>query len=370
MNITLNEIPIREIYKGYNESEECGVWGYNGKLNIRPPFQREFIYDEDQRAEVIRSVRKNFPLNIMYWIVNKDGNFEMLDGQQRTISICQYLRNDFSVDRFSFTGLTDEEREQIESYKLMIYFCEGTDLEKRAWFKIVNIAGEQLTNQELRNAIYPGAWITDAKRRFSRPNAPAQNLGSKYLNGNPIRQEYLETALKWYAEYNGISRKSDDDAICECMSRHQNDSGAEHLWLYFQNVINWVQSVFPNYRKEMKGINWGAYYNKYRDRIFDAHAFEERLKELFDDDDVTRHSGIYEYLLDGQEKHLNIRKFSDKIKRQTYERQEGKCKFCGKHFEIDEMQADHITPWSKGGHTIPENCQLLCKSCNRKKSNL
>ena len=367
MKITLHEIPIREIYIGYTESEEGGVWAYNGRLNVRPPFQREFIYIDQQRDDVIRSIRKNFPLNIMYWVVNGGGKFEMLDGQQRTISICRYLADGFSVDNFNFGNLTGDEQEKILGYKLMIYFCEGTDSEKRDWFNIVNIAGEQLTPQELRNANYPGAWITDAKKRFSKRNSAAQIFAGKYLSGDPIRQDYLQTVLKWYAESERIAGRSDDDIICGCMSRHQNDSGAEKLWLYFQNVINWVQSLFPNYRKEMQGLNWGYYYNNFHGRDFDAHELEERLRELFDDDDVTRPAVIYEYLIDGHERHLSIRKFSDKEKRRVYERQKGVCKFCGKHFDIEEMQADHITPWSKGGHTTLDNCQLLCKQCNRKK---
>ena len=182
MNITLHEITVREISEGYTESEESGVWAYGGKLNIRPPFQREFIYSEKQRDDVIRSILSDFPLNVMYWIVNDGGKFEMLDGQQRTISICQYINGVFSVNNFNFTSLANDEQEKILSYKLMIYYCEGTDSEKRDWFNIVNIAGEQLTPQELRNAIYPGAWITDAKRRFSKRNSPAQIFAGKYLS--------------------------------------------------------------------------------------------------------------------------------------------------------------------------------------------
>ena len=367
MKITLHEIPVREISEGYTESEESGVWAYGGKLNIRPPFQREFIYSEKQRDDVIRSILSDFPLNVMYWIVNDGGKFEMLDGQQRTISICQYINGVFSVNNFNFTSLANDEQEKILSYKLMIYYCEGTDSEKRDWFNIVNIAGEQLTPQELRNAIYPGAWITDAKRRFSKRNSPAQIFAGKYLSGDPIRQEFLQTVLKWYAEYEHTEGKSDDEIIRNCMSRHQRDSGAERLWLYFQNVINWVQSLFPNYRREMQGLNWGYYYNNFHDKNFDAHELETRLLELFDDDEITRNAGIYEYLIDGQEKHLQLRKFSDKDKRKVYERQKGKCRRCEKPFDISRMEADHIIPWSQGGHTTLDNCQLLCKICNRQK---
>ena len=373
MNITLHEIPIREIFSGYTESEEGGVWAYSGRLNIRPPFQREFIYSDKQRDDVILSVRRDFPLNVMYWVMNDGGKFEMLDGQQRTISICRYLEDKFAVSYdghpMMFGSLTDDEKEQILGYRLMIYFCDGTDSEKRDWFSIVNIAGEKLTDQELRNAIYPGSWLTDAKRRFSRNNGPAQNDGGKFLKGSPIRQDYLETVLKWYAESEDFDGKP-DDAICACMLRHQRDSEAGGLWLYFQNVINWVKRVFTVYRKEMKGINWGHYYNVYGGGEFDAVHLEERIKSLMDDDDVTSVPGIYEYLLDGQEKHLSLRAFSDRIKRRVYEKQKGCCKFCGKHCDdIRQMEADHITPWSEGGHTTEDNCQLLCKPCNRKKGN-
>ena len=367
MNITLHEITVREISEGYINTEEGGVWAYGGRLNIRPPFQREFIYSDKQRDDVIRSILNDFPLNVMYWVVNDGGKYEMLDGQQRTISICEYLAGNFSVKNFNFTSLANDEQEKILSYKLMIYFCEGTDSEKRDWFNIVNIAGEQLTPQELRNAIYPGAWITDAKRHFSKRNSAAQIFAGDYLSGDPIRQDYLQTVLKWFAEYERIKVKGGGDIICECMSKHQNDSGAEKLWLYFQNVINWVKSLFPNYRKEMQGLNWGYYYNNFHDKDFDAHELEARLLELFDDDEITRNAGIYEYLIDGQEKHLSLRTFSPKEKRKVYERQKGKCKRCGKNFDISQMEADHITPWSQGGHTTLENCQLLCKSCNRKK---
>lgn len=369
MKIELHEIPISEVVKGYHENNDNGVVGYGGNLDIRPAFQREFIYNNEQRDEVIRSVRKNFPLNIMYWICNPDGKFEMLDGQQRTISICRYVQDTFAVDKMRFMNLTPEEQTKFLSYKLMIYFCEGEEREKRDWFKIVNMAGEELTPQELRNAVYPGTWLTDAKKIFSRRNGAAQNFASSYLSGDPIRQDYLETALKWIGEFKGFQGKT-DDIICAYMSQHQHDSESGELWLYFQNVINWVKRVFQVYRKEMRNVNWGIYYNKYHENDFDAVKIEHEIQRLIDDDDVTSISGIYEYILDGQEKHLNLRKFRPKDIRAAYERQEGKCKKCGKTFAIDDMEADHITAWSKGGHTTPENCQMLCKSCNRRKGNV
>ena len=360
MKIKLHEIPVRDVITGYKDSAENGVVGYNGKLNIRPAFQREFIYKDKQRDEVIRTIRKNFPLNVMYWVLDDDGGYELLDGQQRTISICQYVSGDFSIDHLAFDNLTKDEQEQILDYPLMVYICEGTDKEKLDWFKIINIAGEQLTAQELRNAIYTGEWLTDAKRYFSKNGCVAYGLGGDYLNGSAIRQDYLETTLKWIS----------NDNIEEYMAQHQHDPNANELWLYFQSVINWVKVVFPNYRKEMKGIEWGRLYNEYKDVSFNSAELEKRIKELMMDEDISNKKGIYEYLLDGKEKHLNIREFTPNQKREAYERQNGVCPNCNGTFEIQEMEGDHITPWHSGGKTNAENCQMLCKECNRRKSGI
>lgn len=364
MKIKLHEIPVRDVVNGYVDSAENGVVGYGGRLDIRPAFQREFIYKEKERNEVIRTIKKNFPLNVMYWVLDDNGNFELLDGQQRTISICQYVRNEFSVDHMIFDNLTNGEQEQILNYPLMIYICEGTDKEKLEWFEIINIAGVELTPQELRNAIYTGEWLTEAKKYFSKSQCPASQIARDYLTGPANRQKDLETALKWIAARDGIE-------IRDYMSQHQHDTNCNELWLYFQTVINWVRVTFPQYRgRLMKGLDWGIYYNKYGTGKYDPKKLEARIVELLDDEDVSNQKGIYEYLLDGQERHLNIRAFSSKMARTAYERQKGICPKCGKHFEIGEMQADHITPWSKGGKTIAENCQMLCADCNRRKSDM
>lgn len=364
MKIKLHEIPVRDVVAGYKNNAENGVVGYGGKLNIRPAFQREFIYKDRQREEVIHTIVKNFPLNVMYWVKGDDGTFELLDGQQRTISICQYVNGSFSIDHMSFHNLTQTEQNKILDYRLMIYICEGTDKEKLDWFKIINIAGEQLTAQELRNAIYTGEWLTEAKKYFSKTNCPAYQTAEKYLSGSPIRQNYLETVLKWIAARDKIE-------IEDYMSRHQHDTNCNELWLYFQTVINWVQATFPNYRgKLMKGLDWGIYYNKYGAGNYDPKALEAAALQLLDDEDVSNQKGIYEYLLGGQERHLHIRAFSPKMARIAYERQKGVCPRCGGRFSMEEMQADHITPWSKGGHTTPDNCQMLCADCNRRKSDL
>ncbi len=365
MKIELQKIKVRDLVAGYINSDEEGVVGYDGLLNIRPKYQREFVYKDKQRDEVINTIRKNFPLNVMYWCKNDDGKFELLDGQQRTISICEYVEGNFSIKGLAFHNLTKDQQEQILDYDLMIYFCEGTDSEKLDWFEIINIAGEELTPQELKNAIYTGEWLTDAKKHFSKNGCPAYKIANKYLNGSPIRQEYLETALKWICDRDNIKE------IKDYMSKNQNNSNANELWLYFQNVINWVNAIFPNYRKEMKGLEWGYIYNKYKDKNLNPKEIEEKISELMKDeyDEITNKKGIYEYLLSGNEKYLSIRKFKDNEKRKVYERQKGICVRCKNHYEIEEMEADHIKPYSEGGHTTIDNCQMLCIDCNRRKSN-
>lgn len=361
MNIELLNVTVREIVDGYVNNDEEGVIGYHGKLNIRPKYQREFVYKDKQRDEVINTIRKEFPLNVMYWCKSSDGkSYEVLDGQQRTISFCEYCKSKYSINDKYFHTLPLDQQEQILNYKLFVYVCEGTDSEKLDWFKIINIAGEKLTDQELRNAIYTGEWLTDAKRHFSKNGCPAYGLAGDYLAGSCIRQDYLETALDWISE----------GKIEKYMSDHQLDSNANELWLYFTSVISWVQTLFPNYRKEMKGIEWGKFYNRYKDNFFDTKKMEEQIKTLMIDEDITRKSGIYEYLIDGDERHLSIRAFSPNMKREAYERQGGICPNCGNHFEIEEMEGDHITPWHDGGKTISENCQMLCKECNRRKSGI
>lgn len=358
MKIELKEITVREVKNGYVNDNEEGVVGYGGKLNIRPKYQREFVYKDKQRDAVIETVRKNFPLNVMYWVKNEDDTYEVLDGQQRTISICEYTAGKFSLNFQYFHNLEETEQEQILDYKLMVYFCEGNDKEKLDWFKTINIAGEKLTDQELRNAIYTGTWLTDAKRYFSKSGCAAYGIASDYMNGSPIRQDYLETAIDWIS----------DGTIEEYMAQNQHNSSASELWSYFQSVINWTQDTFPHYRREMKGVAFGALYNEFKDREIDPEKIETEIKKLMQDEDVTKKSGIYEYVLTRNEKYLNVRAFTDKQKRETYERQGGLCVKCREHYEIEEMEADHIDPWHSGGKTISENCQMLCKEDNRRKS--
>ncbi len=359
MKIELREILVREFVEGYSDDGEGGVRGYGGRLDIRPPYQREFVYKDKQRDAVIDTINKGFPLNVMYWAVRNNGTFEIIDGQQRTISIAQYVIGDFSFEGRYFHNLQDDEENRILNYPLMIYLCSGTDSEKLEWFKTINIAGEKLTDQELRNAVYAGSWVSDAKRYFSRRGGSAYGVGHDYLNGREIRQEYLETAIKW------ISRGNIEDY----MGQHQHDENAESLWDYFRSVIDWIEKVFTKKRKPMKGVDWGSLYNEYKDEQLDPNEIEAETARLIQDEDVTSQSGIYPYILTREEKYLSIRKFSDAIKQKVYERQGGQCKMCFETFDIEKMEADHITPWSEGGKTIEENCQILCKECNRRKTN-
>jgi hypothetical protein len=357
MKIELHEIAVKDVVNGYVNNDEEGVIGYGGKLNIRPKYQREFVYKDKQRDAVLDTVMKGFPLNVMYWVETPDG-YEVMDGQQRTISLCEYITGKYSINFRYFFNLTDDEKNEILNYKLMIYFCQGTDKERLDWFRTINIAGVKLTDQELRNAVYTGPWLTDAKKRFSKTGCAAYAIGEDYVNGSPIRQDYLETAISWISGGN----------VEDYMSKHQNDKNANPLWLHFKQVIDWVQATFPSYRKEMKGIDWGTLYNAHKDETLDPGELEKKVAELMMNDDVTNKKGIYDYVLSGDERKLSIRAFTDSMKRGAYERQKGICPICGKHFEYDEMEGDHIIPWHRGGKTVVENCQMLCKDCNSKKS--
>ena len=356
MKIELKEITVRELIKGYQDNNEDGVVGFDGRLDIRPPYQREFVYDEKERNAVINTLQKDFPLNVMYWAVRDDGNLEVIDGQQRTISICQYVIGDYSIDGFYFHSLPKDKEEQILNYTLMVYFCSGEDSEKLDWFETINIAGKVLTKQELRNAVYSGSWVSDAKRYFSKNSRP--KIGDEYLSGSANRQEYLETAIDWFSE----------GKIAVYMSKNQHQPNATELWIYFQSVIKWVKANFSEYRREMKGISWGFLYNEFKDQEYDSKKLEEKIALLMEDEEVGNKKGVYAYILTGKKKHLNLRIFNDKQKREAYERQKGICVECKKHFELNEMEADHIDPWHLGGKTSAVNCQMLCKEDNRRKS--
>lgn len=363
MQIEQRKVTVREVTEGYFNDAEEGVTGYDDRLDIRPKYQREFVYKDNQRDEVIRTVMRGLPLNVMYWCRTGQDTYEVLDGQQRTISLCEYVDGSFSVDDKYFYNLPSDQQDKILDYELFVYVCDGTDSEKLDWFKIINIAGERLTDQELRNAVYAGSWVSDAKRYFSKTGCAADTLAGDYLKGASIRQEYLETAISWAAA-------ADGKTIEGYMAKHQNEPTAQALWSYFRSVIEWVDAIFPKKRKEMKGLAWGLFYNKHGKRTdLDPKALEVEIQRLMGDEDVTKKSGIYEYLLTGSERALSIRAFDRRDALAAYEKQHHKCSICGEEFEFEEMQADHIKPWSKGGHTTPDNCQMLCRDCNLKKSN-
>ena len=304
MNIELHKITVRELTQGYVDNNENGVRAYGGRLDVRPPYQREFVYKEKQRDAVIDTLTQGFPLNVMYWAkrivadcVSQSGKsvcgdadgdngsdkaqYEIIDGQQRTISICQYVNGDFAFNFRYFHNLQPDEQEQILNYELQIYICSGTDSEKLKWFRTINIAGEALTEQELRNAVYAGSWVSDAKRYFSKNGAPAAKIGSDYLNGSAIRQDYLETAIDWISDGN----------IEVYMSNHQHDASAAPLWQFFQSVITWIETSFrptKERKKIMKGVEWGMLYKQFKDQVFDYKAIDEEVKRLILDDDVTK----------------------------------------------------------------------------------
>lgn len=363
MEIELKQVTVRELAAGYQNDDENGVIGFNHKLNIRPKYQREYVYNPKQRDSVIATVRKSYPLNVLYWAVNEDETFEVMDGQQRTISICEFVKGKFSIDNEYFHTLTQDQQDQILDYKLMIYFCTGKDSEKLDWFKTINIAGLKLSDQELRNAVYTGPWLTDAKKYFSKTGCAAYQLSSDLLRGTPNRQDYLETVLDWIS----------GGTIESYMANSQTKPTAIELWNYFSSVINWVRSTFPTLRrKEMQGLPWGELYNHHKDQLLDPTVLEAEITQLMQDDEVTNKRGIYAYVLDRKERHLSLRSFDNRIKREVFERQAGICPKCPPGHAphpFEGTQADHITPWSKGGRSTVDNCQLLCNDCNRRKSN-
>ena len=376
MQITETKVKVSGLCKNYSDDGDGGVFGYDGKLTIRPSFQREFVYKDKQRDAVIETVRKGYPLNVMYWSKVTDTEFEVLDGQQRTISLGQYLNGDFAIkingnDKF-FHNLTDNEKQQIKDYELTIYICDGTEEEKLEWFKVINIAGETLTNQELLNATYAGPWLADAKNYFSKRNCVAGQMATGFIKGNPIRQDYLEKALSWIADRDNL------DSGGKYMAIHQHDADANELWLYFQEVISWAKRMFPNVNKKLtEGQDWGILYNKYHDKKYNSNEIQSVIEKLLQDEDVTKQIGIIPYVLSDRTKHdekyLSIRAFSEQMKHRVYEKQKHKCPMCVKNgidteYAFEEMQGDHIVPWSKGGRTIEDNLQMLCEKCNNDKS--
>lgn len=370
MTIKQIEVTVRDITTGYINNDEQGVRGYNGQLDIRPPYQREFIYNDKEQQAVITTVLHGYPLNVMYWVKRSDDAecpYEVMDGQQRTLSLCEYVAGKFSYDYKNFFNQPADIKKQILDYKLTVYVCEGEPSEKLEWFKTINIAGKPLNEQEINNAVYAGPFVSDAKRHFSKSNCGAYRLGKDLVNGTPIRQDFLKKALEWMAEHE--TRDGKRQTAVGYMAAHQHDPNANNLWTYFQNVLNWAQTNFDmkRFKRIMKGLNWAELYDKFGSETLNTAELGKRISVLLRDSEIQKQSGIIPYVLTGDERHLDLRAFPDDIKLAVWEQQNHICPNCGKEFDYEFMEGDHITPWREGGRTVVENCQMLCRECNRRK---
>ncbi len=370
MTIEETKIKVRDIVRGYVNNDEQGVRGYDGKLDIRPPYQREFIYNEREQQAVITTVLNGYPLNTMYWVRRSDDAecpYEVMDGQQRTLSICEYVDGKFAYDFKNFFNQPEDIQQRILDYPLTVYICKGTASEKLEWFKTINIAGKPLNEQEINNAVYAGPFVSDAKRHFSKSNCGAWRLGKDLVNGTPIRQDFLKKALEWMAEHE--TRGGHAQSAVGYMAQHQHDPNANNLWSYFQNVLNWAITNFDmrRFKKIMKGLDWAMLYDKYGAETLDTAALGQQISTLMRDSEIQRPLGIIPYVLTGDEHYLDLRAFPDDIKLAVWERQHHICPLCGREFDFEFMEGDHITPWRDGGRTVIENCQMLCRECNRRK---
>lgn len=386
MKTTLRtDITIRDICDGfvYNEYEGRGLFGLSGKLTIQPEYQRNYIYAQENRESgVIDSIIKGYPLGLIYFNKVADNKFEVLDGQQRITSIGRYVTNKFPIKDQNgmeqyFDGLNQHIQNQILDTHLLIYECAGTETEIKEWFKIINIKGIPLNDQELLNAVYSGPFVTLAKEEFSNSQNANIQKWSAYVSGTVNRQDYLKTALEWVSNNN----------ISDYMSAHRNDNNIAELKQYFAAVIDWVSSVFQNIEPEMRGLEWGRLYEKYHRQAYDPKIIESKVKELYADPYVKNRKGIFEYVLGGcvDTKLLDVRVFDEATKRAVYAKQTqhaetthtSNCPLCTlghdanktKIWKLSDMDADHVTAWSKGGATDIKNCQMLCKSHNRAKGN-
>lgn len=386
MKTTLRtDITIRDICDGfvYNEYEGRGLFGLSGKLTIQPEYQRNYIYAQENRESgVIDSVIKGYPLGLIYFNKVADNKFEVLDGQQRITSIGRYITKKFPIKDQNgmeqyFDGLNQHIQNQILDTHLLIYECAGTETEIKEWFKIINIKGIPLNDQELLNAVYSGPFVTLAKEEFSNSQNANIQKWSAYVSGTVNRQDYLKTALEWVSNNN----------ISDYMSAHRNDDNIAELKQYFTTVIDWVSSVFQNIEPEMRGLEWGRLYEKYHRQAYDPKIIESKVKKLYADPYVKNRKGIFEYVLGGcvDTKLLDVRVFDEATKRAVYAQQTqhaeashtSNCPLCAlghdanksKIWKLSDMDADHVTAWSKGGATDIKNCQMLCKSHNRAKGN-
>ena len=391
MKITEVKVTVSDIFNGFVDDGEDGVFAYGGKLTIRPAYQREFVYELKEEEAVINTICNGFPLNSMYWaltggsfttklededrtlVPSDDATFEVMDGQQRTLSAMYFLTHKFGIENNAvyWDTLPDNKYEALMNYKFTIYVCEGTEEEKLKWFRVVNIAGKELSEQELRNASYTGTWLYSAKRYFSKNNCAGYLLSKEYIKADVTRQGLLEAALEGICENQGIKG---DNRIEQYMGKHKSDPDADELWQYFQDVIAWVKKIFPNYYKDMLGLDWCHLYNTYHNNNYNSTQMATEVATLHRDDEIQKSKGIYEYLLLKDENlpvaisKLNLRTFSDTEKQRAYDKQGGICPMCKKQFAIEDMRGDHKVPWSKGGKTTEDNLQMLCKDCNLNKS--
>lgn len=389
------KLTIRDLVKDFKENTKTGeVSAFNGDLNVRPPYQREFVYEIPKQIAVIDTILKEYPLNVMYWAKSDNGKYELMDGQQRTLSICKFLKDQYSVEieiagkkvlkTFSNLG---SKTDSFLDYPLTVYICDGTEEEKLAWFRIINIAGVKLTEQEMRNAIHNGPWVTDAKRYFSRVDGEGYCSEGHTYNGHSygdylnvkggeksedenaiVRQRLLEIVLEWAVDkYNKDNDKK--ETIDSYMDMHQKDANARDLWRYYEDVMEWVKETFPTYRKkEMQGVQWGLLYNEYHNKTpKDASELSDKIFEIAKDE-ISNPKGVYEAALSKDLKFIHARAFDKKDIAWAYKKQGGVCPYCHKKFEEKDMHGDHIKPWSKGGLTERENLQMLCTKCNIKKS--
>jgi len=386
MRTTLQiEITIKDICDGfiYNELEGKGLFGLAGKLTIQPEYQRNYIYADGKRdVAVIESLLKGYPLGLIYFNKINDTSLEVLDGQQRITSFGRFVTNKFAVKDENgmeqyFSGIATDKQQKILDTKLLIYECEGTESEIKEWFRTINIAGVPLNNQELLNAVYSGPFVTLGKEEFSNSQNANVQKWSAYVSGSANRQEYLERALEWVSKGN----------VGNYMSSHRFDSDIKELTNYFNSVIDWVSTVFIDVESEMRGLEWGRLYEKYKKQPYNSKAVSEELKKLYADPYIKNRKGIFEYILGGStdSKLLEVRVFDEATKKSMCATQSAvaekkgisNCPLCAlghdsnktKIWHLTEMDADHVTAWSKGGATDSKNCQMLCKTHNRAKGN-
>lgn len=383
--ILKTDLTVKDISEGfvYNEYEGKGLFGWNGRLTIQPEYQRNYIYADGKRdVAVIESLLKGYPLGLLYFVKVGEDKYEILDGQQRVTSFGRFITNKFAIKDKNdmeqyFDGLAKDLQDKIYNSQLTIYICEGEESEIKEWFKTINIVGVPLNSQELLNAIYSGPFVTKAREEFSNSQNANIQKWSAYIKGDVNRQEYLATALNWVSKGN----------IDSYMSQHRFDTNIIELKSYFNSVIDWVSSVFKDVKSDMRGLEWGRLYETYHTNSYDPNKVSEILCKLYADSQVQDTKGICEFILGGCQntKLLNVRVFDDTVKRVVYEKQTqdaknkgmSNCPLCAlgndsnkvRIWELKEMDADHVTAWSKGGSTEIDNCQMLCQTHNRAKGN-